>query len=112
MDIELGALLALLTHRETFQPEGQERRSAMATATQKVHSRGQQGDDAPTHGGASTEFLIFEDNGGAYHWAFTGGDGSLLVRSEGCASHDDAQRAARQIRDAFAAPLDLGHGSS
>jgi uncharacterized protein YegP (UPF0339 family) len=112
MDIELGAFLALLTQRETFQPEGQERRSAMATATQKVHSLSQHGDDAPTHDGASTEFLIFEDNGGAYHWSFSGGDGTLLVRSEACASHDDAQRAARQIRDAFAGPLDLGHSST
>jgi uncharacterized protein YegP (UPF0339 family) len=84
----------------------------MATATPKVRSPRRPGGDpfsaASSPDAASTNFLIYEDNGGKYHWAFAEGDGTMLVRSEGCASHDDAEQAARRIRAAFTAALDVG----
>ena len=51
---------------------------------------------------ASMEFLIFEDNGGAYHWTIVAGDGAILTQSGGFASYDGAEQAARQVRDGAA----------
>lgn len=48
------------------------------------------------------EFLVFEDNGGEYHWTIVTGDGAPLVRSGGFASYEGAERAARQVRDGAA----------
>jgi uncharacterized protein YegP (UPF0339 family) len=48
---------------------------------------------------ASTRFLIFEDNGGGYHWRIVAGDGATLAHSAGFVSYGDAERAARHIRD-------------
>jgi uncharacterized protein YegP (UPF0339 family) len=48
------------------------------------------------------EFLIFEDNGGAYHWRIVAGDGAILAQSGSFASYDDADRAARRVRDGAA----------
>ncbi len=67
---------------------------------------------------ASMEFLIYEDNGGSYHWRLRAGDGAILAQSEGFASYDDAERAAQQVRGGAvsarfepravaAAPIDL-----
>ncbi|MGN6168100.1 MAG: YegP family protein [Solirubrobacteraceae bacterium] len=50
----------------------------------------------------SMEFLIFEDNGGAYHWRIVGGDGATLAQSESLASYDAAEQAARRVRDGAA----------
>jgi uncharacterized protein YegP (UPF0339 family) len=87
----------------------------MATATQKTDSLRRLEDDPPSAAsppnGGSTEFLIYEDNGGRYHWAFAEGDGTMLVSSRGCASQADAEQAATRIREAFAAPFDV-HGHS
>ncbi len=47
---------------------------------------------------ASMEFLIVEDNGGAYHWRLRAGDGATLAQSGGFVSYDDAERAAQQVR--------------
>jgi uncharacterized protein YegP (UPF0339 family) len=44
------------------------------------------------------EFLIYEDNGGAYHWTIVAGDGTTLAWSGSCASYDDAAQAAQRIR--------------
>ena len=55
---------------------------------------------------ASMEFLIFEDNGGSYHWTIVAGDGATLVRSGSFASYEDAERAAQHVRDG-ARPVDL-----
>jgi uncharacterized protein YegP (UPF0339 family) len=56
---------------------------------------------------ASMTFLIFEDNGGAYHWTIVASDGATLVRSAGFASYEDAERAANRVRDgAASAPLE------
>jgi uncharacterized protein YegP (UPF0339 family) len=46
---------------------------------------------------APMEFLIFEDNGGSYHWRIVAGDGSILRQSGDFASYDAAEQAARQI---------------
>jgi uncharacterized protein YegP (UPF0339 family) len=48
---------------------------------------------------ASMRFLIFEDNGGAYHWKIVAGDGATLAQSVGFVSYEDAERAARRVRD-------------
>ena len=64
---------------------------------------------------ASMEFLIFEDNGGDYHWTIVAGDGAILARSGGFASYDDAEKAAKRVRDGAVSarferpsPVDLG----
>jgi uncharacterized protein YegP (UPF0339 family) len=51
---------------------------------------------------ASMEFLIFEDNGGSYHWRIHTDDGAILAHSEGFASYDTAEQAAQRIRDGAA----------
>ncbi|HEY4825916.1 MAG TPA: DUF1508 domain-containing protein [Solirubrobacteraceae bacterium] len=48
---------------------------------------------------ASTRFLVFEDNGGGYHWRIVAGDGATLAHSAGFVSYEDAERAARHVRD-------------
>jgi uncharacterized protein YegP (UPF0339 family) len=45
------------------------------------------------------EFLIFQDNGGAYHWTIVAGDGATLARSGSFASYDHAEQAAYRVRD-------------
>ncbi len=53
------------------------------------------------------EFVIFEDNGGSYHWTIVAADGATLARSEGFASYEDAEQAAQRVRDrAASAPLE------
>jgi uncharacterized protein YegP (UPF0339 family) len=77
---------------------GAERRSAMATATRKA------GAPKPVAGGAAgvsetgpTEFQVFRDNGGEYHWTIVAGSGECLAQSGSFASHGDAERAARCV---------------
>jgi uncharacterized protein YegP (UPF0339 family) len=48
---------------------------------------------------ASMRFLIFEDNGGAHHWRIVAGDGATLAQSVGFLSYEDAERAARHVRE-------------
>ena len=48
------------------------------------------------------EFVIFEDNGGAYHWRIVAGDGATLAQSASFASYDSAEQAARRVRDGAA----------
>jgi uncharacterized protein YegP (UPF0339 family) len=50
----------------------------------------------------SMQFVMFEDNGGAYHWMLVAGDGATLAQSGSFASYDDAEQAARRVRDAAA----------
>jgi uncharacterized protein YegP (UPF0339 family) len=47
----------------------------------------------------SMQFLIFEDNGGDYHWTIVAADGATLAGSAGFASYEDAERAAQHVRD-------------
>jgi uncharacterized protein YegP (UPF0339 family) len=51
---------------------------------------------------ASLAFVIYEDNGGDYHWTIVAGDGATLARSGGFVSYADAEKAARQVRDGAA----------
>jgi uncharacterized protein YegP (UPF0339 family) len=44
------------------------------------------------------EFLIFEDNGGGYHWTIVDGAGLSLAQSGSYASHDEAEHAALLVR--------------
>jgi uncharacterized protein YegP (UPF0339 family) len=52
--------------------------------------------------GASMSFLIFEDNGGSFHWMILAGDGATLGQSGDFPSYHDAEQAAQQIRDGAA----------
>ena len=45
------------------------------------------------------EFLIFEDNGGDYHWKIIAGNGGTLAQSVSFASYEDGEQAARRVRD-------------
>ena len=75
----------------------------MATATRKSRAAKQLA-RRPAHmrSPESMEFLILEDNGGAFHWTIVASDGATLVRSGGFASYDDAEQAAERVRDAAA----------
>jgi uncharacterized protein YegP (UPF0339 family) len=75
----------------------------MATATKKSRASKQLA-ERQTHEPARSamEFLIFEDNSGSYHWTILAGDGSPLGGAGDYASYDDAERAAKQIRDGAA----------
>jgi uncharacterized protein YegP (UPF0339 family) len=53
----------------------------------------------------SMQFLIFEDNGGDYHWTIVGRDGATLARSGSFASYDDAEKTANHVRDVAASAL-------
>jgi uncharacterized protein YegP (UPF0339 family) len=46
------------------------------------------------------EFLMFEDNGGTYHWTLVASDGITLARSGDFASSDAAEQGAQRVRDA------------
>jgi uncharacterized protein YegP (UPF0339 family) len=70
----------------------------MATANKESRaSRQLARPPAPMHEVAPMEFLIFEDNGGRYHWRILAGDGSTLGQSGDFASYEAAEQAARQI---------------
>jgi uncharacterized protein YegP (UPF0339 family) len=43
------------------------------------------------------KFLVFEDNGGGYHWTIVAASGETLVRSASFASYQDAKQAARIV---------------
>jgi uncharacterized protein YegP (UPF0339 family) len=45
------------------------------------------------------EFLIFEDNGGDYRWRIIARSGGTLAESVNFASVEDAEQAARRVRD-------------
>lgn len=56
---------------------------------------------------ASMEFLISEDNGGDYHWRIIAGNGGTLAESVSFASYDEAEQAARRVRDGGVQPIDF-----
>ena len=75
----------------------------MATATKNARTadhvvRGRGAVSKPR----SMEFVTFEDNGGRYHWTIVAGNGEILAQSDGFASCQDAEQAARQVRDGAA----------
>jgi uncharacterized protein YegP (UPF0339 family) len=78
----------------------------MATATKRVR--------APSHGARAAtgitesprmEFLVYKDNGGDYHWSIVSAGGATLVESGSFGCYDDAQRAARRVRDGAGSAL-------
>jgi uncharacterized protein YegP (UPF0339 family) len=46
---------------------------------------------------ASMSFVVFEDNGGGYHWTIIADGGETLVQSAGFTSYEDARQAARIV---------------
>jgi uncharacterized protein YegP (UPF0339 family) len=48
---------------------------------------------------ASLEFLVFQDDGGGYHWVIVGGGGESLAQSGSFESYDEAAHAGRNARD-------------
>ncbi len=74
----------------------------MATAT-KNPAAGQLARGTRTVGvPAPLQFVIFEDNGGAYRWRILAGDGATLAQSGSFASYDCAEHAAQRVRDGAA----------
>ena len=45
----------------------------------------------------SMAFLVYEDNGGDYHWTLLGRDGTSLARSGSFASYERTEDAARVV---------------
>jgi len=80
----------------------------MVTAIKKSRADGRRPRRArEVHAPESMEFLIFEDNGGDYHWTIVAADGATLARSGDFASYQDAERAAQHVRDgAASAPFE------
>ena len=75
----------------------------MATAAKKSRAAGRVPRRArQVRAPESMEFLVFEDNGGHYYWTIVAGDGATLVRSASFASYEDAERAAKYVRDGAA----------
>ncbi len=46
---------------------------------------------------ASMKFLVFEDNGGGYHWTIVAARGKRLVQSTSYASYEEATEAAHAV---------------
>lgn len=75
----------------------------MATATKKSRAARQLARDAAdANVPASMEFVIREDNAGAYHWRLHAGEGATLGRSGAFASYEEAEEAARHVREGAA----------
>ena len=75
----------------------------MATATKKPRAVSQRARRARNVRVAqSMQFVIFEDNGGAFHWRIVAGDGATLAQSGSFASYDSAEQAAHCVRDGTA----------
>jgi uncharacterized protein YegP (UPF0339 family) len=73
----------------------------MATATKESRAAGQLARRARNvRVPESMQFVIFEDNGGGYHWRLIAGDGAALAQSGSFASYEDAEHAARRVRHA------------
>jgi uncharacterized protein YegP (UPF0339 family) len=57
-------------------------------------------------------FVIYEDNGGGYHWTIVGDRGETLVRSATFRSYEDAKQAAGIVhRGASRASFEHGSGN-
>jgi len=70
----------------------------MATTTKKLEAARPVVRDARV-ASVSLEFLVFEDNGGGYHWAIVGGSGESLAQSGSFGSYEEAAHAGRCARD-------------
>jgi uncharacterized protein YegP (UPF0339 family) len=61
---------------------------------------------------ASMAFVIYEDNGGGYHWTIVADRGETLVRSASFGSYEDAKQAAGIVhRGASRASFEPGSGN-
>ena len=72
----------------------------MATATKKAHAGravARSARDLPEL--TSLEFCVHQANGGDYHWEIVGERGESLAQSGSFGSYDDAERAARCVRE-------------
>lgn len=98
----LSELQALLAFRAASSIRGAERRLAVATATRKSRAAGQLARRARKGVPESIRFVIFEDNGGGYHWRLVAGDGATLAQSGSFVSYDDAEQAAQRVRSGAA----------
>lgn len=75
----------------------------MATATKQSPAAGQPARRARNvRESGSMEFLVFRDNGGAYHWSLVADAGETLAQSGSFASYDLAEQAAHRVRDGAA----------
>jgi uncharacterized protein YegP (UPF0339 family) len=75
----------------------------MATAIKKSRAAKQlAGTASAARVPESMEFLIFEDNGGDYHWTIVARDGATLAQSGSFASYDEAEHGAQHVRDGAA----------
>jgi hypothetical protein len=68
---------------------------ATATRTARAPRKISVGKGRPT----DLEFLVFEDNNGDHHWAIVTSSGEQLAQSPRFASNEDAEAAARRMRD-------------
>jgi len=60
----------------------------------------------------SMAFLVYEDNGGDYHWTIVADGGETLVRSASFESYEDAKQAAGIVyRGASRASFEQGSGN-
>jgi hypothetical protein len=72
----------------------------MATTTKTLEAaRPVVGDARVVSESVSLEFLVFEDDGGGYHWAIVGGSGESLAQSGSFGSYEEAAHAGRYARD-------------
>ena len=72
----------------------------MATAPKKARTGRPAARDAHNLlASAPLEFRVHQDNRGDYHWQIIGEGGINLAQSGSFASRDDAERAARCVRD-------------
>ncbi|MGZ6565643.1 MAG: hypothetical protein ACXVH1_40025 [Solirubrobacteraceae bacterium] len=70
----------------------------MATATKKARAAtGATRGMVVASDSVSMEFLVVEDNGGAFHWTLMDRDGSSLARSPSFTSYEDTEDAARVV---------------
>ena len=71
----------------------------MATATQEARLARQVARRAEAlSNSAAMKFVVFEDNGGRYHWTIVAA-GETLVQSASFASYEEAEQAARIVHD-------------
>jgi uncharacterized protein YegP (UPF0339 family) len=83
----------------------------MATATKKA--RAPQSISVGGDRSTELEFLVFEDNNGDHRWAIATSSGEQLAQSPRFASYEDAQAAARRVRDgAGSARLERHQGAA
>jgi uncharacterized protein YegP (UPF0339 family) len=108
---------ALLAFRAVSSLRGAREAVVMTTAAKKALSPTRQRADefasARVAEPGPMEFVVYEDNGGSFHWSIVSGGGATLVQSAGFGSLAAAERAAGRVHDgAHAAHLDRSRKSA